>query len=44
MTSEAIIQFIRDPSQSKPGALMPAFRTMPIVDAQAIASYLADLR
>ena len=44
MTSEAIIQFIRDPSQSKPGALMPAFRTMQIVDAQAIASYLAELR
>jgi len=44
MSPEAIAAFIRDPSDSKPGALMPAFRTMPRTDAEAIATYLAELR
>jgi cytochrome c oxidase subunit 2 len=44
MTIEAIAAFIRNPAESKPGALMPAFAMMPAADAEAIASYLAALR
>lgn len=44
MTAEAISTFIRDPSASKPGVLMPSFAEMPVEDANAIATYLAELR
>jgi cytochrome c oxidase subunit II len=44
MSRDAISRFILDPSASKPGALMPAFRIMPMADAEAIAAYLAELR
>jgi cytochrome c oxidase subunit 2 len=43
MTTAAIAAFIRDPTASKPGALMPAFSGMPAADAEAIATYLAEL-
>lgn len=44
MSPATIAAFIRDPSHSKPGALMPAFGTMTDADAEAIATYLAELR
>jgi cytochrome c oxidase subunit 2 len=44
MTTEAIAAFVRNPARSKPGALMPAFSAMPVEDAAAIATYLAELR
>lgn len=44
MEPAAISRFIRDPAATKPGALMPAFRTMPDEDAAAIAAWLAELR
>ena len=44
MSPETIAAFVRDPSHSKPGALMPAFRAMPSAEAEAIATYLAELR
>jgi cytochrome c oxidase subunit II len=44
MTTEAIAAFIRNPTASKPGALMPAFSSMPEADAAMIASYLVELR
>ncbi len=44
MTTEAIAAFIRNPAVSKPGALMPAFSAMSAADAEAIATYLAELR
>lgn len=43
MTPEAIEGFIHDPSDTKPGVLMPAFRAMPQTDRRAIATYLARL-
>ena len=44
MTLEALSGFIRDPSASKPGALMPSFTELPAGDAHAIAAYLLELR
>jgi cytochrome c oxidase subunit 2 len=44
MSVEAIAAFIRDPAASKPGVLMPAFRTMPAAEVTAIATYLSELR
>lgn len=44
MTTEAVAAFIRDPAASKPGALMPAFSSMPAADAAMIAGYLVELR
>jgi cytochrome c oxidase subunit 2 len=43
MTREAVINFIRDPAAIKPGALMPAFKSIPADDVEAIADYLAEL-
>lgn len=44
MTHAFISHFIRDPAASKPGVLMPSFLEMPAADADAIATYLAELR
>jgi cytochrome c oxidase subunit 2 len=44
MSGEATRRFIRNSAEIKPGSLMPAFGTMPDSDAQAIASYLLELR
>ncbi|MGH8513251.1 MAG: c-type cytochrome, partial [Gammaproteobacteria bacterium] len=44
MTRVAISRFIRDPSATKPGALMPSFEGMSAEDAEAISTYLAGLR
>lgn len=44
MSPESIRGFIRDPSASKPGSLMPSFAEMSTEDAQAIATYLAELQ
>jgi cytochrome c oxidase subunit 2 len=44
MNARAVASFIRDPSRSKPGALMPSFRDMADEDAQAIARWLMELR
>src|SRR5690606_27478418 len=43
MSADATSRFIRDPRGVKPGALMPAFRDMPVEDADAIAEYLTEL-
>jgi len=42
--TRAVASFIRDPSVSKPGALMPSFHDMADEDAQAIARWLMELR
>lgn len=44
MDLEALSSFIRDPSASKPGALMPSFAELTAADAGAIAAYLLELR
>ncbi len=44
MTVSTIKNFIRNPAIAKPGALMPAFESMPIEDADAIATYLMELK
>jgi cytochrome c oxidase subunit 2 len=44
ITHESISRFIRNPSAIKPGARMPSFERMPVEDAAAIATYLAELR
>lgn len=44
MTREAISRFIRDPSSTKPGSLMPSFHHMSAEDAGAISTYLVELR
>lgn len=43
-TRDAISRFVRDSSIVKPGSRMPAFRDMPLEDADIIAAYLAELR
>lgn len=40
----AIANFIRNPAMAKPGALMPAFESMPAEDADVIAAYLMELK
>jgi len=44
MQAQAVASFIRDPSASKPGALMPSFHDMSDEDAQAMARWLMELR
>ena len=44
MTRDATSRFIRDSSATKPGSLMPSFHQMSAEDADAIATYLAELR
>lgn len=43
-TPENVARFIRDPSEVKPGAKMPAFAMVPTQDIAAISNFLAGLR
>jgi cytochrome c oxidase subunit II len=44
MALPPVAAFIRNPPETKPGALMPSFPDMPEEDAQAIAAWLLELR
>jgi cytochrome c oxidase subunit 2 len=44
MSAESLAAFVRDPSASKAGALMPSFRDMPDDHLEAVTAYLLELR
>ncbi|HLJ67548.1 MAG TPA: cytochrome c oxidase subunit II [Chloroflexota bacterium] len=44
MTRQALVQWIRDPSSFKPGALMPPYKFLSNKDVNALADYLMSLK